>query len=89
MGEQQTSFEAIIRAEIAIGIMNRARGLICERVATLAIDDPDGAEKLRGKRRALLAIQNGIRVRGTAQVEAVIREWGPRVRDTALLWREL
>lgn len=89
MGEQQTSFEAIIRAEIAIGIMNRARGLVCGRVAMLEFGDPDGAEKLRGKRRALRTIQNGIRAGDATQVEAVIREWGPRIRDTALFWREL
>ncbi|MES4992539.1 hypothetical protein ACTJJ7_11865 [Phyllobacterium sp. 22229] len=88
MGEQTTSFEAVIRAEIAIGLLNKARGLICERVATVALEDPDGAEKLRGKRRALLAIQNGIRIGDDGQIEAQIYEWGPRARDTALFWRE-
>ncbi|WP_266064790.1 hypothetical protein [Brucella intermedia] len=89
MDEQQISSEAIMRAEIAIAIMNTARGLLSERVATIEVEDPDAAEKMREKRRALLAVQNRIRAGDGTQVEGVIREWGPRVRDAGVFWREL
>jgi hypothetical protein len=32
--QQQSSYEAIVRAEIAVQIMNKERGLVSERVAT-------------------------------------------------------
>lgn len=89
MDERQTSYEAIVRADIAIEIMNKARGLVSERVAALEADDPDEVETLRGKRRELLAIQNSIRVGDADRIEAVISKWGPRVRDIALFWEEL
>lgn len=88
MDEQQTSYEAIVRADIAVEIMNKARGLVSERVVALEADDPDEAETLRGKRRELLAIQNSLRVGDADRIETVISIWGPRVRDTALFWRE-
>lgn len=89
MDEQQTSYEAIVRAEIAIEIMNKARGLVSERVAALEAEYPDDAEALRGKRRELLVILNSIRVGDADRIETVISIWGPRVRDTALFWEEL
>lgn len=89
MDEQKTSYEAIVRADIAIEIMNRARGLVTERVAALEADNADEAETLREKRRELLAIQNSIRVGNADRIETVISIWGPRVRDTALFWGEL
>lgn len=89
MAGQTTTLEAIVRAELAIEIMNQARGLVSERVAAIEADDPAGAEALRAKRRELLAVQNGIRVGEPEQIEAVIAEWGPRVKDAASFWREL
>jgi hypothetical protein len=85
----QTILDAIVRAELAIEIMNQARGLVSERVAAIEADDPAGAEALREKRRALLAVQSRIRVGDPEQIEAVIAEWGPRVKDAALFWQEL
>ncbi len=85
----QTILDAIVRAELAIEIMNQARGLVSERVAAIEADDPAGAEALRTKRRELLAVQNRIRVGDSEQIEAVIAEWGPRVKDAASFWREL
>lgn len=85
----QTILDAIVRAELAIEIMNQARGLVSERVAAVEADDPAGAEALREKRRALLAVQSRIRVGDPEQIEAVIAEWGPRVKDAALFWQEL
>lgn len=52
----QTTLDAIVRAELAIEIMNQARGLVSERVAAIEANDPAGAEALRAKRRELLAL---------------------------------
>lgn len=89
MAGQTTTLEAIVRAELAIEIMNQARGLVSERVAAIEANDPAGAEVLRKKRRGLLAVQNRIRVGDPEQIEAVIAAWGPRVKDAALFWQEL
>ncbi len=89
MAGQITTLDAIVRAELAIEIMNQARGLVSERVAAIEANDPAGAEALRAKRRELLAVQNRIRVGDPEQIEAVIAEWGPRVKDAASFWREL
>ncbi len=89
MAGQTTTLDAIVRAELAIEIMNKARGLVSERVAAIEATDPAGAEALRAKRRELLAVQNRIRVGDAEQIEAVITEWGPRVKDAALFWQEL
>lgn len=88
MAGQPTTFEAIVRAELAIEIMNQARGLVSERVAAIEANDPAGAEALRAKRRELLTVQNRIRVGDPEQIEAVISVWGPRVKDGALFWQE-
>ncbi|MBS3651895.1 hypothetical protein KEU06_25135 [Pseudaminobacter sp. 19-2017] len=89
MAGQTTNLDAIVRAELAIEIMNQARGLVSERVAAIEADDPAGAEALRERRRALLAVQNGIRIDDLDTVEAVIAKWGPRIKDPAQFWREL
>ena len=89
MAGQETTLDAIVRAELAIEIMNQARGLVSERVAAIEANDPAGAEALRAKRRQLLAVQNRIRVGDREHIEAVIAEWGPRVKDAASFWREL
>jgi hypothetical protein len=86
---QTTTLDAIVRTELAIEIMNQARGLVSERVAAIEANDPAGAEALRAKRRELLAVQNRIRVGDPEQIEAVIAEWGPRVKDAAFFWQEL
>lgn len=89
MAEDDILYDAIVRAEIAIEIMNKARGLVSARVTEIEDDDPAGAEALRQKRRDLLAIQNSIRVGDDQHIEDVIAQWGPRVKDAARFWREL
>ncbi len=44
---------------------------------------------MRAKRRTLLAVQNSVRVDDLDHVEAVIAEWGPRIKNPAQFWREL
>lgn len=89
MAGQITTLDAIVRAELAIEIMNQARGLVSERIAAIGANDPAGAEALRAKRRELLTVQNRIRVGDPVQIEAVITEWGPQVNDAVSFWREL
>lgn len=89
MAGQTTALDAIVRTELAIEIMNQARGLVSERVAAIEAEDPAGAEAMRAKRRTLLAVQNSVRVDDLDHVEAVIAEWGPRVKNPAQFWREL
>lgn len=89
MAGQTTTLEATVRAELAIEIMNQARGLVSERVAAVEANDPAGAEALRAKRRGLLTVQNRIRVGDPEQIEAVISGWGPRVKDATLFWQAL
>ena len=80
--------DAIVRAEMAIEILNQARGIVSNRIHELEANDPAMAEDLRIRRRALVDLQHGIRVEDRDAVEAVIDTWGPRVRDESLFWRE-
>lgn len=89
MAGQTTSLDTIVRAELAIEIMNKARGLVSERVAAIEAEDPIGTEVLRARRRALIAVQNSIGVDDADRVEDIISEWGPRVKDPAQFWRGL
>jgi hypothetical protein len=59
MAGQITTLDAIVRAELAIEIMNQARGLVSERIAAIEANDPAGAEALRATRHELLAVQSG------------------------------
>lgn len=89
MTDRTHTYDEIVRTEIAIEIMNKARGLVSARIHAIEADDPAGAEALRVKRRALLAIQNGVRVGEPEHIESVIADWGPRVKDETLFWQEL
>lgn len=42
MAGQTIPLDAIVRAELAIEIMNQARGLVSERVAAIQTNDPAG-----------------------------------------------
>ena len=89
MTEHTYSYDAIVRAEIAIELLNTARAMISQRVSELDADNPNAADALREKRRTLLAVQESVRVEDSAGVEEIIAEWGPRVRDAARLWEEI
>ena len=89
MTEQEVSYDAIVRAEIAIEILNQARAIITARVYELEGSDPASAEALRSRRRDLIALQQGITVADRESVEGVIALWGPRVKDDARFWAEL
>ena len=88
MTEQEIPYDAIVRAEIAIEILNQARAIITARVYELEASDPDAAESLRSRRRELIALQQSVNVTDRDSVENVIALWGPRVKDDARFWAE-
>lgn len=89
MTEQEVSYDAIVRAEIAIEILNQARAIITARVYELEGSDTASAKALRSRRRDLIALQQGITVADRESVEGVIALWGARVKDDAWFWAEL
>ena len=56
MAEQETSYDAIVRTEIAIEIINQARAIVTARVYELEASDPDVAQALRSRRRELTMV---------------------------------
>ncbi|WP_338811529.1 hypothetical protein V2V90_24660 (plasmid) [Agrobacterium leguminum] len=88
MTEQEISYDAIIRAEVAIEILNQARAIVTARIYALETEDPAGAEELRRRRRELVDVQQRIRPEDGDAVENLIAAWGPRVKDEALFWSE-
>ena len=88
MAEQEISYDAILRREIAIEILNQARAIVTSRVYQLEETDPEAAESLRLRRRELIAVQNGVAVADRQTVENLIALWGPRVKDEARFWAE-
>lgn len=88
MAEQEIPYDAIIRTEIAIEILNQARAIVTARVFELGEQDPAAAEQLRGRRRELLDLQERLGVDAPNAVEDVIAVWGPRVRDEVRFWAE-
>ena len=88
MAEQEISYDAILRTQIAIEILNQARAIITARVYELEGTDPEAAEALRLRRRELIAVQNSVAVADRQTVENLIALWGPRVKDDARFWAE-
>ncbi|RJG39926.1 hypothetical protein [Mesorhizobium sp. DCY119] len=88
MAEQEISYDAILRTEIAIEILNQARAIVTSRVYELEGTDPEAAEALRLRRRDLIAVQQSIVVADRETVERLIALWGPRVKDEARFWSE-
>lgn len=88
MTEPETSYDAIVRTEIAIEIINQARAIVTARVYELEAGDPDAADALRIRRRELIALQQSITAADPDAVETVITLWGPRVKDEDRFWAE-
>lgn len=88
MAKQEISYDAIIRTEIAIEILNQARAIVTARVYELELIDPEAAEALRLRRRELIGVQNSVTVADRQTVENLIALWGPRVKDEARFWAE-
>ncbi|MHB0954568.1 MAG: hypothetical protein ACYC10_21965 [Allorhizobium sp.] len=54
------TYDNIVAAQIAIGILNQARGMISARLHEIKDTNPALAKTLRDKRRELLALQETI-----------------------------
>ncbi len=88
MTGQETSYDAIVRTEIAIEILIQARAIVTARVYELEDTAPAAAEALRQRRRHLIDVQQRLSADGRDAVEAVIAVWGPRVQDETRFWAE-
>lgn len=88
MAGKETEYDAIVRAEIAIEILNQARAIITARVHELETKEPAQAERLRQRRRDLVDLQHGLRVDEPEAIEDVIAVWGARVSDEDRFGRE-
>lgn len=88
MAEQENSYDAIIRTEIATEILNQARAIVTARVYQLEGTNPEAAEALRLRRRELIAVQQNVTVADRDTVENLIALWGPRIKDEARFWAE-
>jgi hypothetical protein len=88
MTEQETSYDAIIRTEIAIEILNQARAIVTARVYELEGTDPAATEALRQRRRDLIHLQQSLSADGRDGVEDVIAVWVPSVLDDTRFWAE-
>jgi len=85
---EENAYDMVVRAEIAIEILDRARGIVTARIHELEADDPVAAEDLRRRRLELVDLQHAIHVNDRETVENVIATWSPRVNDESLFWRE-
>lgn len=88
MAEQEIPYDAIVRTEIAIEILNQARAIVTARVFELEEQDPAAAEQLRGRHRGLLDLQERFGADAPEAVENAIGVWGPRVSDEVRFWAE-
>lgn len=83
------TYDNIVTAEIAIGILNQARAIILARIREIKDANPALAKPLRDKRRELLALQHAINPDDPETARTIAETWGPRVKDEARFWREL
>ena len=83
------TYDNIVTAQIAIGILNQARGMISARLHEIKDTNPALAKTLREKRRELLALQETINPDDPDTAKAITATWGPRVKDDARFWLEL
>lgn len=89
MAKSIDGYDELVRAEVAIEILNRAQGLVTARLYGEDTLDPDSAHKLHAFGDRLVGIRNSISVKDQAHVETVISKWGPLVQDEELFWQEL
>ncbi|TCQ73817.1 hypothetical protein EDF68_1178 [Ochrobactrum sp. BH3] len=89
MAGRSNSYDEIVRAEVAIEIMNRAQGLVTARLMSGEEHAPDYVERLHQFGDQLVVIRNSITVEGQEHVEAIIAKWGGLVKDQEKFWQEL
>ena len=87
--QEADPYHAIVRAEVAMEIVNGARSLVQDRL--YAIEEgphPDGREvaRLNAMGTRLYALLRTIDNRKPVQVEEVIKQWGALLRDEPRFW---
>lgn len=82
-------YDEIVRAEVAIEIMNQARGILSERFSQIGDGDPEATDRLHEFGRRLTSIRTEIAVTDQDGIEAIIAKWGPLVKDEEKFWQEL
>ncbi|MBA8862770.1 hypothetical protein FHW19_004521 [Ochrobactrum anthropi] len=89
MTKSSDGYDEIVRAEVAIEIMNRAQGLVTARLMNGDEHAPDYVERLHEFGDRLVAIRNSITVEDQEHVETIIAKWGTLVKDQDKFWQEL
>ena len=87
--QEADPYHAIVRAEVAMEIVNGARSLVEDRL--YAIEEspqPDEQEtaRLNAMGARLYALLRTIDYRKPEQVEEIIRRWGALLRDEPRFW---
>lgn len=83
-------YHAIVRAEVAMEIINGARTLVEDRLYAIEESphpDEQKAARLNAMGARLYALLRTIDYRKPAQVEDVIRRWGALLRDEPQFWK--
>jgi hypothetical protein len=82
----------VVRTEVAMEVINRARGLVHARVCQLedgTETDQREAERLTVKAGELYRLLRSLDFREQDRVEEVIARWGSLVSDEARFWPAL
>lgn len=82
----------VIQAEVAMELINRARGLLYERIYHLEAGgaaDQRAAKKLDAIAVKLYELLRAIDYRKPTGVKAVIAQWSPLMRDEKQFWAAL
>lgn len=84
--------DEVIQAEVAMELINRARGLVYERIYKLEAGnaaDVRAARKLDQTAVKLYQVLRSIDYRQPAKVLALITRWSPLLRDEQQFWSVL
>ena len=87
--QEADPYHAIVRAEVAMEIVNGARSLVQDRLYSIEEGPhPDVQEvaRLNAMGTRLYALLRTIDHRKPAQVEEVIKRWGALLRDEPRFW---
>ena len=91
-GTGSVSHDDVVRTEVAMEVLNRARAIIYARISALeegSEAERQEADRLDAKARELNDLLQSLDYREQGRVEAVIGRWGPLVRDKSQFWAAL
>lgn len=79
----------MIRAEVAAEVLNNVRGIIMGRIYEVEAEHPEEAKRLNTIESEVFRKQRAIDFQKPEEVEAVIDEWGPLLKDMDAFWRRI